>query len=185
MAVEGPSAEFQKPLREAVGAGAEGAPSGLGDATIMLYTASVMERRILVVDDDPNDAELTLRALEDLRLRDAVDLARDGQEALDYLECRGAFAGRATGDPAVVLMDVKMPRVDGIEALGRIKSNQKLKSIPVVMLTSSREERDLRRSYELGGNAYVVKPMAFEKYIEAVSGVAEFWGKLNEPPPAA
>jgi CheY-like chemotaxis protein len=150
----------------------------------MLYTRGVMERRILVVDDDPNDAELTLRALEYLRLREAVDIARDGQEALDYLECRGSFAGRATGDPAVVLMDVKMPRVDGIEALGRIKSNAKLKTIPVVMLTSSREEGDLRRSYALGSNAYVVKPIAFEKYLEAVSGLAEFWGRLNEPPPA-
>jgi CheY-like chemotaxis protein len=150
----------------------------------MLYTPCVTERRILVVDDDPNDAELTLRALEYLRLRETVDIARDGQEALDYLECRGPFAGRSTGDPAVVLMDVKMPRVDGIEALGRIKSSQKLRTIPVVMLTSSREEGDLRRSYELGGNAYVVKPMAFEKYLEAVSGLAEFWGKLNEPPPA-
>jgi CheY-like chemotaxis protein len=184
MAAEGPSAPSQNPRCETVGAVENGAPSGLGDVTTMLYTWRVMERRILVVDDDPNDAELTLRALEDVRLHEVVDLARDGQEALDYLECRGAFAGRATGDPAVVLMDVKMPRVDGIEALGRIKSNEKLKSIPVVMLTSSREERDLRRSYELGGNAYVVKPMAFEKYIEAVAGVAQFWGKLNEPPPA-
>lgn len=143
-----------------------------------------MSRRILVVDDDPNDAELTLRALERSRLSEAVDLARDGQEALDYLECRGPFAGRSTGDPAVILMDVKMPRVDGIEALGRIKASQKLRTIPVVMLTSSREERDLRRSYELGGNAYVVKPMAFEQYMQAVSGLAQFWGKLNEPPPA-
>jgi CheY-like chemotaxis protein len=142
-----------------------------------------MGRRILVVDDDPNDAELTLRALEHLSLREAVDVARDGQEALDYLECRGSFAGRSTGDPAVVLMDVKMPRLDGIEALSRIKSNQKLKSIPVVMLTSSREEQDLRRSYELGGNAYVVKPMVFQQYLDAVSGLAKFWGKLNEPPP--
>jgi CheY-like chemotaxis protein len=162
----------------------EGGPPDVGDATTMLYTVSLAERRILVVDDDPNDAELTLRALEYVRLREAVDIARDGQEALDYLECRGSFAGRSTGDPAVILMDVKMPRVDGIEALGRIKSNQKLRTIPVVMLTSSREQGDLRRSYELGGNAYVVKPIAFEKYLEAVSGLAEFWGKLNEPPPA-
>ena len=145
----------------------------------------MQERRILVVDDDPNDAELTLRALEGLKLKDLVDLARDGQEALDYLERRGAFAGRASGDPAVVLMDVRMPRLSGIEALERIKGNPALRKIPVVMLTSSREEGDVLKSYELGSNAYVVKPVPFEKYLAAVAGLAQFWGKLNEPPPAA
>jgi len=145
----------------------------------------MQERRILVVDDDPNDAELTLRALEGLKLKDHVDLARDGQEALDYLERRGAFAGRSSGDPAVVLMDVRMPRLSGIEALERIKRNPALRKIPVVMLTSSREEGDVLKSYELGSNAYVVKPVPFEKYLAAVAGLAEFWGKLNEPPPAA
>jgi CheY-like chemotaxis protein len=145
----------------------------------------MQERRILVVDDDPNDAELTLRALQATKLTHPVDVARDGQEALDYLERRGEFAQRTGGLPAVVLMDVKMPRMGGIEALERIKKNPSLRKIPVVMLTSSREERDLVKSYELGTNAYVVKPIAFEKYLAAVAGLAEFWGKLNEPPPAA
>jgi len=145
----------------------------------------MQERRILVVDDDPNDAELTLRALEGLKLKDAVDLARDGQEALDYLERRGAFAGRTGGNPVVVLMDVRMPRLSGIEALERIKRNPALRKIPVVMLTSSREEGDVLKSYELGSNAYVVKPVPFEQYLSAVAGLAQFWGKLNEPPPAA
>src|SRR5687768_7475802 len=138
----------------------------------MLYTSSMQERRILVVDDDPNDAELTLRALQGMKLNHPVDVARDGQEALDYLERRGAFAERAGGLPALVLMDVKMPRMGGIEALERIKKNPSLRKIPVVMLTSSREERDLLKSYDLGTNAYVVKPVAFEKYLAAVSGLA-------------
>jgi CheY-like chemotaxis protein len=143
------------------------------------------EKRILVVDDDPNDAELTLRALGRLSLRDSVDIARDGQEALDYLERRGQYASRPEGNPVVVLMDVRMPRLGGIEALGRIKANPNLRRIPVVMLTSSREEGDLLKSYDLGSNAYVVKPIAFEKYLEAVSGLGQFWGQLNEPPPLA
>jgi CheY-like chemotaxis protein len=141
------------------------------------------ERRILVVDDDPNDAELTLRALARLSLRESVDVARDGQEALDYLERRGQYASRPAGDPAVVFLDIRMPRLGGIEALGRIKANPALRRIPVVMLTSSREENDLLKSYELGSNAYVVKPIAFEKYLETVAGLGAFWGKLNEPPP--
>jgi len=143
------------------------------------------EKRILVVDDDPNDAELTLRALDRVSLRNAVDIARDGQEALEYLERRGPFASRPVGDPAVVLMDVRMPRLGGIEALERIKANPSLRRIPVVMLTSSREESDVLRSYELGSNAYVVKPVAFEEYLEAISGLGAFWARLNEPPPRA
>ena len=143
------------------------------------------EKRILVVDDDPNDAELTLRALDRVSLRNAVDIARDGQEALEYLERRGPFASRPAGDPAVVLMDVRMPRLGGIEALERIKANPSLRRIPVVMLTSSREESDVLRSYELGSNAYVVKPVAFEEYLETISGLGEFWVRLNEPPPRA
>jgi CheY-like chemotaxis protein len=144
----------------------------------------MQERRILVVEDDANDAELTLRALARLNLGDKVDVARDGQEALEYLECRGTFAARSSGDPAVDLMDVKMPRLSGLEALERIRANPELRGIPIVMLTSSRADGDLRKSYELGTNAYVVKPVAFEKYLEAVTGLGEFWGKLNEPPPA-
>jgi CheY-like chemotaxis protein len=145
----------------------------------------MQERRILVVEDDANDAELTLRALARLNLGDKVDVTRDGQEALEYLECRGTFSERSSGDPAVVLMDVKMPRLSGLEALARIRANPALRNIPIVMLTSSRADGDLRTSYELGTNAYVVKPVAFEQYLEAVTGLGEFWGKLNEPPPAA
>jgi CheY-like chemotaxis protein len=143
----------------------------------------MQERRILVVEDDANDAELTLRALDRLELGSKVDIARDGQEALEYLERRGTFQGRSSGDPAVVLMDVKMPRLSGLEALAHIRANPKLAKIPVVMLTSSRADADLRKSYALGTNAYVVKPVAFERYLEAVTGLGEFWGKLNEPPP--
>jgi CheY-like chemotaxis protein len=144
----------------------------------------MQERRILVVEDDVNDAELTLRALARLNLGDKVDVTRDGQEALEYLECRGTFSERSSGDPAVVLMDVKMPRLSGLEALARIRANPALRKIPIVMLTSSRADGDLRTSYELGTNAYVVKPVAFEQYLEAVTGLGEFWGKVNEPPPA-
>jgi CheY-like chemotaxis protein len=144
----------------------------------------MQERRILVVEDDVNDAELTLRALARLNLGDKVDVTRDGQEALEYLERRGTFSERSSGDPAVVLMDVKMPRLSGLEALARIRANPALRKIPIVMLTSSRADGDLRTSYELGTNAYVVKPVAFEQYLEAVTGLGEFWGKVNEPPPA-
>ena len=144
----------------------------------------MQERRILLVEDDANDAELTLRALGRLNLGDKVDVTRDGQEALEYLECRGSFSDRSSGDPAVVLMDVKMPRLSGLEALERIRANPALKTIPIVMLTSSRADGDLRKSYELGTNAYVVKPVAFEQYLQAVKGLGEFWVGLNEPPPA-
>jgi CheY-like chemotaxis protein len=143
----------------------------------------MQERRILLVEDDANDAELTLRALGRLNLGDKVDVTRDGQEALEYLECRGSFSNRSSGDPAVVLMDVKMPRLSGLEALERIRANPALKTIPIVMLTSSRADGDLRKSYELGTNAYVVTPVAFEQYLEAVTGLGEFWVGLNEPPP--
>jgi CheY-like chemotaxis protein len=145
----------------------------------------MQERRILLVEDDANDAELTLRALGRLNLGDKVDVTRDGQEALEYLECRGSFSDRSSGDPAVVLMDVKMPRLSGLEALERIRANPALKTIPIVMLTSSRADGDVRKSYELGTNAYVVKPVAFEQYLQAVKGLGEFWVGLNEPPPAA
>jgi CheY-like chemotaxis protein len=145
----------------------------------------MQERRILLVEDDANDAELPLRALGRLNLGDKVDVTRDGQEALEYLECRGSFSARSSGDPAVVLMDVKMPRLSGLEALERIRANPALKTIPIVMLTSSRADGDLRKSYELGTNAYVVKPVAFEQYLQAVTGLGQFWVGLNEPPPTA
>ena len=117
--------------------------------------------RILMVEDDPKDVELTLTALDEYNLANEVVVTRDGQEALDYLYCRGQFSGRATDNPAVLLLDLKLPKVDGLEVLHQIKSDERLKMMPVVVLTSSREERDMMRSYQLGVNAYVVKPVAF------------------------
>src|SRR6201991_1339758 len=114
--------------------------------------------RILLVEDDPRDVELTLTALEDHKLANEVTVARDGQEALDYLYCRGQFATRPNDNPAVMLLDLKLPKVDGLEVLKQIKSDERLKTIPVVVLTSSREETDMMRSYRLGVNGYVVKP---------------------------
>ena len=140
-------------------------------------------KRILLVEDKKQDIELTLSVLADHHLANEVDLARDGVEALDYLYCRGSFAGRAGGNPAVVLLDIKMPRMSGLEVLRQIKADPRLKTMPVVMLTSSREEPDLGESYELGVNAYVVKPVDFKQFAEAVSQVGIFWAILNEPPP--
>src|SRR5688572_30329047 len=142
-------------------------------------------KRILVAEDSSNDLELTLAALSENRLANGVIAVRDGAEALDYLYRRGAFASRAAGNPAVVLLDLKMPKVDGIEVLRRIKQDEDLRRIPVVMLTSSREEQDLLRSYDLGVNAYVVKPVAFTEFMEAVRQLGGFWGVVNEPPPIA
>ena len=141
-------------------------------------------RRILLAEDDPNDAELTLRALAERHLANAVDVVKNGADALDYLFRRGAYAARNGEDPAVVLLDIKMPKVDGLEVLRRIKCDPRLKKLPVVMLTSSREEGDLMRSYELGVNAYVVKPVEFDQFVRAVSDLGMFWAVINEPPPA-
>jgi CheY-like chemotaxis protein len=138
---------------------------------------------ILLVEDSPKDVELTLAALEQCQLANTVIVTRDGAEALDYLMARGAFEGRAAGDPAVVLLDLKLPKVDGLEVLEQIKSNPHLRQTPVVMLTSSREERDLMRSYSLGVNAFVVKPVGFEQFFEAIRDLGMFWAVLNEPPP--
>ena len=141
-------------------------------------------RRILLVEDNPNDAELTLEALAEHNLANGVELVKDGAAALDYLYRRGAFVGRDAVNPAVVLLDLKLPKVDGLEVLRVIKSDEKLKSIPVVVLTSSREERDLIESYRLGVNAYVVKPVNFGDFMEAVKELGAFWAIVNEPPPA-
>lgn len=138
---------------------------------------------ILLVEDSPKDVELTLAALEQCQLANAVVVARDGAEALEYLRNEGKFAGRNPGDPAVVLLDLKLPKVDGLEVLEQIKSDPKLRATPVVMLTSSREERDLVRSYQLGVNAFVVKPVGFDKFFEAIQDLGMFWAVLNEPPP--
>jgi CheY-like chemotaxis protein len=145
-------------------------------------TASV--RTILLVEDSEHDIELTIAALDGHHLANQVEVARDGAEALDYLYRRGPFANREDGTPVVVLLDLKMPRVDGLEVLSQMKSDPELKKIPVVMLTSSREEQDLVRSYELGVNAYVVKPVNFQQFVESVKQLGVFWILINEPPPS-
>ena len=137
---------------------------------------------ILLVEDNPNDVELTLAALGENRLVGEVFVAGDGKEALDYLYRRGTHQSRPAANPKVVLLDLKLPKVDGLEVLERIKSDPALKTIPVVMLTSSREERDLLRSYDLGTNAYVVKPMSYNDFIEAIKEVGLFWVAINQLP---
>ncbi len=139
--------------------------------------------RILLVEDNPMDAELTLRALSTFHLANEILHLRDGAEALDFLLKRGPYADRANGQPALVLLDLKMPRVDGIEVLRQIKSHSELKTIPIVVMTSSREDRDLLTTYQLGVNAYVVKPVKFQEFLEAVQQVGAFWAVLNQPPP--
>ncbi len=139
-------------------------------------------RHILLVDDSPRDTEMALEALTHYRIANEVVALRDGAEALDYLYRRGAFAGREGADPGVILLDLKMPKVDGLEVLREIKADAGLRMIPVVMMTSSREEQDLVRSYQLGVNAYVVKPLDFHEFIEAVKVLGAFWAVLNESP---
>ena len=140
--------------------------------------------KILLVEDDPNDVELTLSALRENHIANDVIVARDGEEALDYLFRRGPHESRETGEPAVVLLDLKLPKVSGMEVLERIKNDLQLRTLPVVVLTSSREEQDLVRSYNLGTNAYVVKPVDFHDFIEAVRQVGLFWAIINQPPPS-
>ena len=142
-------------------------------------------KRILLAEDNPKDVELTLTALEEHHLANEVVVVNDGADALDYLYRRGQFAKRADAHPAVVLLDLKMPKVDGLEVLRTIKSDHALKTIPVVILTSSREEKDLVESYKLGVNAYVVKPVNFQQFIEAVKELGGFWAIINEPPPGS
>jgi CheY-like chemotaxis protein len=139
-------------------------------------------KRILLVEDNPKDVELTLEALKDCKLANHVSVAKDGVEALEYLRCEGQYAQRQNGNPSVILMDIKMPRMGGLEALKVIRSDNKLKIIPVVILTSSREEVDLEKSYELGTNAYIVKPVDFKEFIDAVKPLGIFWTILNEIP---
>ena len=146
---------------------------------------SIRLKRILLVDDSPRDTELAFDALTQHNLANEVVAVRDGAEALDYLYRRGQFADRGNGQPAVILLDLKMPKVDGIEVLRQIKSDPQLKMIPVVVLTSSREEQDLVNSYELGVNAYIVKPVQFQEFVEAVKLVGAFWAVVNEPPPGS
>ncbi len=141
-------------------------------------------KRILLVEDNERDVELTLAALEEHNLANEVVVARDGAEALDYLYQRGKYSDRADGLPAVVLLDLNMPKVDGMEVLQRMKIDPVLKQVPVVMVTSSRVEQDLVRSYELGVNAYVVKPVDFQKFIESIRQIGFFWAIVNEAPPA-
>jgi CheY-like chemotaxis protein len=146
-----------------------------------------MERlgRILMVEDDSKDVELTLTALEDYNLANEVVVARDGEEALDYLYCRGKFSTRSHDNPAVILLDLKLPKVDGLEVLKQVKSDENLKFIPVVVLTSSKEEKDLVTSYKLGVNAYVVKPVDFHQFVNAIKELGAFWAVINVPPPGS
>ena len=142
-------------------------------------------KRILLVEDDVNDRELTLAALTEHNIANEVIALRDGAEALDYLYCRGPFTERPPELPAVVLLDLKMPKVDGLEVLATMKGDPRLRNVPVVMLTSSREERDMVESYRLGVNAYVVKPVDFDAFLKAVRHIGYFWALVNEPPPPA
>jgi CheY-like chemotaxis protein len=141
--------------------------------------------RILLVEDDPRDVELTLTALEDYNLANEVIAARDGEEALEYLYSRGKFKTRSNDNPAVMLLDLKLPKVDGLEVLKQIKSDEKLRTIPVVVLTSSKEEKDMVASYRLGVNAYVVKPVDFHEFVNAIKELGVFWAVINEPPPGS
>jgi len=140
-------------------------------------------KTILLVEDNPQDVELTLEALSEYNLANNVVTVSDGVHAMEYLRCEGEFKGRTTGNSAVILLDIKMPRMDGIEVLEAIRKDEKFKHIPVVMLTSSREDPDLKKCYSLGANAYVVKPVDFGEFIEAVKQIGVFWAILNEQPP--
>jgi CheY-like chemotaxis protein len=141
--------------------------------------------RILLVEDDPKDIDLTLAALGEYKLANEVIVVRDGAEALDYLHTKGNYRSRAGENPAVVLLDLKLPKVDGLEVLREIRSDERLKLIPVVVLTSSREDRDMVASYKLGVNAYVVKPVDFHEFVNAVKDLGVFWAVINEPPPGS
>jgi len=139
-------------------------------------------KRILIAEDNANDIELTVAALKANRLANEVVVVRDGAQALDYLYCRGEFASREPGLPAVMLLDLKMPKMDGLEVLRVVKADPSMRALPVVVLTASRQEQDLVCSYNLGVNAYVVKPVAFEAFVEAVKSLGGFWAVINEVP---
>ena len=140
-------------------------------------------KRILLVEDDPMDIELTLKALAQHKLANEITVVRDGVEALDYLYRRGAFDQRLAGNPVVILLDLKMPRLNGVQVLQQLKADDQLRMVPVVVLTSSRESADLEECYRLGINAYVVKPVRFTEFAEAVKQIGIFWALINEPPP--
>jgi CheY-like chemotaxis protein len=142
-------------------------------------------KRILLAEDSAADVELTLEALGRNRLANEVVVVRDGAAALDYLYRRGEYADRPEGNPAVVLLDLKMPKVDGLQVLKKVKADEHLRNVPIVMLTSSREEQDLIESYRLGVNGYVVKPVDFGRFVEAVKQLGMFWAVVNEPPPGS
>lgn len=142
-------------------------------------------KSILLAEDSPQDVEMTLSALAEHNLANEVVVVNDGAEAVDYLFCRGKYKNRTTGAPVVAILDLKMPKLDGLEVLRLIKQDENLRSLPVVMLTSSREEQDLVRSYELGVNSYVVKPVGFQAFIDAVKQLGVFWAVYNEPPPGS
>jgi len=138
---------------------------------------------ILLVEDNPDDLELTMRALEKAKVTNRIEVARDGAEALDYIFCEGPHTGRKIEDrPRVILLDLKLPKIDGLEVLKRVKSDPRTQMIPVVMLTSSKEQSDLVQSYRLGANSYIVKPVAFEGFLSAVQDLGMYWLLLNQPP---
>jgi CheY-like chemotaxis protein len=138
-----------------------------------------------MVEDDPKDVELTMTALEGYNLANEVVVTRDGEEALDYLYRRGKYTTRSSDHPAVILLDLKLPKIDGLEVLRQVKSDDNLKMIPVVVLTSSREEKDLVSSYKLGVNAYVVKPVDFHEFVNAIKELGVFWAIINAAPPGS
>ncbi|WP_028999809.1 response regulator [Azohydromonas australica] len=144
-----------------------------------------MLKPILLVEDDARDLELTLLALERTQLANEVVVVRDGAQALEYLQREGEWAGRPEGNPAVILLDLKLPKLNGLEVLQAVRASETLRSIPVVMLTSSQEEADVTRSYALGVNAYVVKPVEFKQFIGAIAELGMFWAVINEPPPGS
>jgi DNA-binding response OmpR family regulator len=142
-------------------------------------------KRVLLVEDDPNDVELTISGLAEYNLANEVIVVRDGEEALDYLYRRGTFSDRTNGNPAVVLLDLKLPKVDGLQVLREMRADENLRMVPVVILTSSHEERDMVEGYRLGTNAYVVKPVDFHQFVDAVRHIGVFWSIINEPPPGS
>jgi CheY-like chemotaxis protein len=142
-------------------------------------------KRILIVEDDPHDLELTLLALDECHLANEVDVVRDGAEALEYLFHQGSYADRPNLNPAIVLLDFKLPKVDGADVLKAIRENSETRMIPVVVFTSSREERDWARSYQLGANSYVVKPLDFDQFLSSIKQIGVFWALTNEPPPGS
>jgi CheY-like chemotaxis protein len=149
------------------------------------FHEAALLKPILLVEDNAHDLELTLIALERSHLANDVIVVRDGEEALDYLTRRGAHVDRHEGNPAVILLDLKLPKVSGLEVLEAVRQAEALRSIPIVMLTSSKEPKDLSRAYELGANSYVVKPVVFKEFVAAVSDLGLFWAVLNEPPPGS